>query len=69
MGGELHAVSVEIGKLTAQVHALRRQVEGMDKTVNELNALKNRGAGVLIGVGIVASAIGSIITWLLGHQS
>jgi prefoldin subunit 5 len=68
-GGQLHEVSVEIGKLTAQVTALNDSMAEMSKKVEDLTALKNRGAGVLIGVGMIASAIGSLITWILSHQS
>ena len=66
--GNLHEVSVEIGKLTAQVTTLTALVQALQTEVQGLTALKHRGAGVLLAVGVAASAIASFVTWLLGQQ-
>lgn len=55
----------ELGRLIEKVDSQGAMISSLDKKVDDLTALKHRGAGILVGVGIVASAIGSIITWYL----
>ena len=75
MSGELNQISVELGKLMAKMENLEgkvtlglqnfeaRQGENSRK-LDELTSLKNKGAGLLFGVSIMAGAIGSFIHFL-----
>jgi hypothetical protein len=62
-------ISVEVfqSEMRGELKAIRKDLAD-DKA--ELAALKNRGAGMLIGVGIAGGAIGTTITkawqWLIG---
>lgn len=46
----------EIGKLSEDVKAIRAD---LDKDKADLAALKNKGAGILIGVGLAGGAAGA----------
>ncbi len=60
-----------IASLEVQVTALSETVKSMDSKMDELLALKNKGAGVfwlasiLVGSGVVG-AIGVIVSWFRG---
>lgn len=67
--GNLHEVSVEIGRLTAQVASLQQSIANLDTKVTvletevkQLTTLKHRGAGILLGVTLVATGMGSVLT-------
>lgn len=67
--GNLHEVSVEIGKLTAQVASLQQTIASMNEKmavmetkVEGLTKLKHKGAGILLGVTFVATGVGSALT-------
>lgn len=53
---KLNAAVVDIAAVKTDVAALRQAV---DKDTADLAALKNKGAGILIGVAIAAGAIGA----------
>lgn len=53
------AVLKAIAELTSDVKAMRKD---MDDDKAELAALKNKGAGLLIGVGIAAGGAGAALT-------
>jgi len=55
-------VQTKLNEMADDIKAIRTEVEA-DKA--DLAALKNRGAGILIGVGLAGGAIGSIATKLL----
>jgi hypothetical protein len=72
--GSLHEISVAIGELRAEVRTLFRRYDDMavrietrlgvvegkvDKDVEEMKALKNRGWGVLFGLSLAAGAVGA----------
>lgn len=76
--GELHEVSLEIGKLVYGLQAMKAEVaafrkefmhhnEKLEAKVNGLLELKHKGAGLLLGVSLVAGTIGSAITVALQY--
>lgn len=60
---KLSAAVVDIAAVKTDVAALRQAV---DKDAADLAALKNKGAGILIGVAIAAGAIGAKFSAILG---
>lgn len=56
--------SIEFGRLIQKVDDLTTSVQALEKKVDDLSALKHRGAGVLIAVGVGASAVSSAIALL-----
>lgn len=63
--GGLHEISVEIGKLTASMASMQQEVVSLKAEVRGLTELRHRGAGLLLGVGMVSSAVSALITWFL----
>lgn len=55
-------LETKLDAMAEDIKAIRAEVEA-DKA--DLAALKNKGAGILIGVGLAGGAIGSIATKLL----
>ena len=60
---KLNAAVVDIAAVKTDVAALRQAV---DKDVADLAALRNKGAGILIGVAIAAGAIGAKFSAIIG---
>ncbi len=56
-------VETKLGEMADDIKAIRSEVEA-DKA--ELAALKNKGAGILIGVGLAGGAIGAGLSKLIG---
>lgn len=63
--GEIHATSQALGRLEAQMATVLEQLghvsEKLDKLESEHSALKNRGVGLLIGVGLLGGAAGAAL--------
>ena len=59
--------SEQIGAMAEDLKAIRQD---LDEDKAELAAIKNKGAGILIGVGLAGGAIGASLTsafkWLAG---
>ena len=80
--GDIHEISKEIGMFVSGLKAMKEEVQGfraeflrhnenMEAKVNGLLELKHRGAGLLLGISIIAGIIGAAITfavqYLKGH--
>lgn len=53
-----HQTAADIAEIKADVKALRKEFEA-DKA--ELKSLKDKGAGLLVGVGLVGGSVGAAI--------
>jgi len=53
-----HQTAADIAEIKADVKALRKEFEA-DKA--ELKSLKDKGAGLLVGVGLVSGGVGAAI--------
>jgi hypothetical protein len=58
---------VQYGRLIAQVENLTTKVESMDTDIKELLALANKGRGGFWMGMTIASMLGGVLTWALGH--
>lgn len=76
--GEIHASSLEIGKLISGLDAIRREVTGMRKDivrmeseVKSLTEFKTQGKTILLAVSLAAGGMGAVIKifwdYLKGH--
>lgn len=80
--GDIHEISKEIGMLVSGLKGMKDEVRGlreefhrhnesMELKVNGLLEFKNKGAGLLLGVSLVAGGIGSFLhfvwDYLRGH--
>lgn len=72
MSGELHEISLAIGEMRSDMRSLTHAIEKLESRletietrvsadVNEMQALKNRGWGLLTGVTLIASGLGAFI--------
>lgn len=57
----------EFGRLEAEVHSLRTQVSDLQKDVRTLLAMANRSKGGLWVGMTIASALGGLASWVVGH--
>lgn len=64
--GDINAVSRSLGELHAQIAYLTKTIDQLTKTLDFLAkdhaALKNKGIGALIGVGLAGGSIGAFIS-------
>jgi hypothetical protein len=58
---------IQYGRLIAQVENLTTKVESMDTDIKELLALANKGRGGFWMGMTIASMLGGVLTWALGH--
>jgi len=58
---------IQYGRLIAQVENLTAKVESMDTDIKELLALANKGRGGFWMGMTIASMLGGVLTWALGH--
>ena len=63
--GAINQVSLTLGRVEAEITNLSSQVERLNRTVGQLSEdherMKNRGMGMLVGVGMVSSLGGAAI--------
>lgn len=68
--GEIHEISLEIGKLVSGLQAMKAEVSAFraemqthirdtEAQLDGLLAFKNKGAGLLFGVSLVAGGLGT----------
>lgn len=65
MDGEIDPV--KIGVLWERVQNMDKKIDKMEKQIEELLALANKGrGGFWVGMSI-ASSVGAAVTWVAGH--
>jgi hypothetical protein len=71
--GQLDQISEAIGAMRADVkhvheciHDVKTKVEQLDTGFQDLQRLRAKGGGILIGVAIASGFVGSKLAWL-GH--
>jgi hypothetical protein len=57
--GQLDEVSLALGRIEAELRALRAELSAQQTVTADLTAMKNRAIGVLIGVSLLAGAVGA----------
>jgi hypothetical protein len=71
--GQLDQISEAIGAMRSDlrhvhdcIHDVKTKVESLDTGFNDLQRLRAKGDGILIGVAIASGFVGSKLSWL-GH--
>lgn len=71
--GQLDQISEAIGAMRSDlkhvhdcIHDIKTKVEQLDTGFQDLQRLRAKGGGILIGVAIASGFVGSKLTWL-GH--
>ena len=57
----------EFGRLEAEVHSLRAQVDSLQRDVRKLLEMANKSKGGLWAGMTIASMLGGLASWVLGH--
>jgi hypothetical protein len=57
----------EFGRLEAEVHSLRAQVDSLQHDVRKLLEMANKSKGGLWAGMTIASMLGGLASWVLGH--
>ena len=57
----------EFGRLEAEVHSLRAQVDSLQHDVRKLLEMDNKSKGGLWAGMTIASMLGGLASWVLGH--
>lgn len=72
--GQLDQISEAIGSMRADVkhlhectHELRSEVKAMRDEVGELQKLRAKGGGILLGISMVSGLFGHFAGKLIGH--
>jgi hypothetical protein len=58
---------VKYGVLWERVQNMDKKIDKMEKQIEELLALANKSQGGLWAGMAIASAVGGIFTWVVGH--
>ena len=58
---------VKYGVLWERVQQMDKKIDKMERQIEELLALANKGKGGLWAGMAIASAIGGVVTWVAGH--
>lgn len=63
--GQLDQISEAIGAMSAKIENLQQSFTKLEKTVEDLDRLTAKGAGVLVGLSIASGLVGSKIGAIL----
>lgn len=59
--GQLDEVSLALGRIESEIKALRTELSTQQLITADLTAMKNRAIGLLLGVSLLAGAVGAIV--------